>query len=76
MCCGVALQSLAYAWPITLSVAQPAQDPVTFYNYVINQGVSMNPAATPFIMPARVPMMILRDPPGEPPPLPTHGSCS
>lgn len=58
-------QSLSYAWPLTFTLTQPAQETVTYYSYVVIQGTSANPAATPFTLPTRIPMMILRDPPGE-----------
>lgn len=37
---------------------------LTWYGFVIPLGQVRNAEVTPFIVPARVPMMILRDPPG------------
>lgn len=59
------VQGLGYAWPISFSLSQAGQDPVMYYSYALVTGTMASPGAEPYVLPVQVPMMILRDPPGE-----------
>lgn len=59
------MQTTGYAWPLSFTLSQLGWPTVQYYAYVVNLGVLRDPTATPYIVPTRVPMMILRDPPGK-----------
>lgn len=58
------MQSLQYSWPLEFTLDTPGYTTLKYYSFVMLEGLVTNSANTPLIIPARVPMMVLRDPPG------------
>lgn len=65
MSCVAWPQALKYAWPLRFTVDRPGYTKLEYLSYVVLEGILLNSADTPLIVPARIPMMVLRDPPGE-----------
>lgn len=63
--CAAYLQDKLHSWPLLFSASSPGYDTLQYYSYVVLEGVVTNDANTPLIVPARIPMMVLRDPPGS-----------
>lgn len=58
------VQAQHYSWPIYFAVEASGYTKLEYYSFVAVEGLVLNSADTPFIVPARIPMMVLRDPPG------------
>lgn len=59
------VQAKLFSWPLYFSIETTGYTKLEYYSFAVIEGVLLNSANSPFVVPARIPMMILRDPPGE-----------